>query len=44
MAILANLGQLTLDKYFALLMRKRDLIRLINRSKLFEGSLYACHK
>ena len=27
--------------YFALLTRKRDLIRLRNRSKLIQGSLYA---
>ena len=28
-------------KYFAQLTRKRDLIRLRNRSKLVQGSLYA---
>ena len=38
-AILTNLAQLTHD-IFDLLLRKQDLIRFKNRSKLTQGNLY----
>ena len=40
-AILANLGQLTREKFRAINALARFKIRLRNRSKLVEGSIFA---